>query len=693
MAAAAALAALGAAAASSLGAAPVAPVVPGRPSILLVTLDTTRADHLGAYGWRFARTPNLDALAARGVRFERCDASAVLTLPSHASILTGLHPFRHGVRDNAGFALGGSPPTLAAELGRVGYDTGAVVSAVVVRSGTGLGRGFGVYDDDLGAGFEAGTAVAERPAEATTDAALRVLGTLKAPFLLWVHYFDPHDEYRPPPRFASAVGGPTRLYDGEIAHVDEQLGRLFATLPAGTVVAVVGDHGEMLGEHGETTHGLLPFAGSRRVPLLIAGPGLPAGRAVPELVRTVDLAPTLWNLAEVAVPAGLDGSSLLPLLAGRERGPRLSYTEAFHPFFAFGWYPLRAISDGDRLFVQGPEPGLYDLRRDPAERTDLATSRRGEAGGWGARLEAMLRAAGETLLRPVAVGAGPGDEQREQLESLGYLAGAGGEVRPSLGDPRALVAVAEEAHALSRRIAAGGCEEAVTRLEALSREHPASFSIVDMVGVCRLRLEEPARAVDAYRTATRLAPGNAGTWAGLGQALAALGQDAEAESACRQALALDASQARAAVLLSRLLTKRRDPGALGILTRVIDAGGRGGHVYLARGQLMAASGRMHEAETDFREAMRRLPADPVPLEGLARVVYGRGRAREAAILYEQLARLQPSRGEVWKTLGAIYLYELKDRPAAARCFRSALPLERDPAQRADLLSLLADLER
>src|SRR5215210_3643950 len=390
---------------------PAAPAVANKktlPNLVLITLDTTRADHLGASGYRQAHTPNLDALAARGTRFARCDTAAPITLPSHATLLTGLFPPRHGVRDNGTFVLAPKLETLAERLAARGYDTAAVVSAVVLARRQGLGQGFRIYDDDLEEGYAAGTLVAERPAEATTAAALAAPKGLRPPFFLWVHYFDPHEEYRPPTRFADRAKGPHRLYDGEISYMDEQIGELLKKLPPGTDVVAVGDHGEMLGEHGEQTHGLLLNRGVRRVPLIVAGPGVPAGRVSDCLVRTADVTPTLLALAGVAAP-GLDGQSLLPVPAGKTCS-RQTYTESFLPFFAYKWYPLRSIG-GDRfLFMKGPENVLSE-------------------------------------------------EQRRQLASLGYLGGVSeGPVTASLPDPRAMTAVAHDLHAASKTVQEGRCK-------------------------------------------------------------------------------------------------------------------------------------------------------------------------------------------------------------------------------------------
>ena len=338
-------------------------------------MDTTRADHLGAWGDAQAHTPNLDALAARGTRFVRCDTAAPITLPSHASILTGLFPPRHGVRDNGTFVLAPKLETLAERLAARGYDTAAVVSAVVLARRQGLDQGFRVYDDDLGAGYAQGTLVAERTAEETTATALRVMAGLRAPFFLWVHYYDPHEEYRPPTRFADAARGPHRLYDAEISYMDDQIGALLKKLPAGTDVLAVGDHGEMLGEHGEATHGLLLNRAARRVPLLLAGPDIPAGKVkrLPGAHRRRGADPPRPGGRFTGNRPRLDGRGLLPLPAGNDCS-RDTYSETFLPFFAYKWYPLRSLGNDRFLYLKAPKSSLYDLKADPGEARDLAAT-------------------------------------------------------------------------------------------------------------------------------------------------------------------------------------------------------------------------------------------------------------------------------------------------------------------------------
>jgi choline-sulfatase len=665
------------------------------PNLVLITMDTTRADHLGAWGYRDAHTPNLDALAARGTRFARCDTAAPITLPSHASILTGLFPPRHGVRDNGTFVLSPKVETLAERLAARGYDTAAVVSAVVLARRQGLDQGFRVYDDDLGAGYAQGTVVSERTAENTTAAALHAMAGLKPPFFLWVHYYDPHEEYRPPTRFADAARGPHRLYDGEISYMDEQIGALLKKLPPGTDVLAVGDHGEMLGEHGETTHGLLLYRAARRVPLLLAGPDVPAGKVSDCLVRTVDVAPTLLALAGVPVgkaATGLDGRGLLPLPAG-DGCSRQTYSETFLPFFAYKWYPLRSLSDDHFLYMKAPKSSLYDLTADPGETRDLAAAQTRSAQSWDGRLTALLRAMGETLNTPVRPENVLSEEQRRQLASLGYLGGAAsGPVSGSLPDPRAMAGLAQDLHRTTQTVQEGHCDQALPELQAIVKKDPHNFPALSLAGFCLRQTGRTESALALFQRAQKENDLNAVPIADAAGCLLDLGRKPEAEREYRRALALDPAQAAAASNLARLLREKGDrKGAVEVLDTALRAGAHEPEIFLERGVARAQGGNLESALGDFREAARRAPANPVPLENAARTAYDLKRFRDASQIYEQLLRLAPDRPDLWKTEGAIYLYDLEDRPAALRCFRRALLLEGDPGEHAKLEALVKEL--
>ncbi len=335
---------------------------PSPPNLLLVTLDTTRADRLGCYGYLGAQTPILDSLATAGVRFVSAFSPVPLTLPAHSTMMTGVQPWEHGVHDNGFYQLDKSWPTIAGILSEHDYWCGAVIGAYPLIRQYGLGRGFHSFDDEMPITTD-GVLYPERKAPDVTEAALSMISTRdrSKPLFLWVHYFDPHVPYRQNFPDISA-------YDSEIALVDRELGRLLRQLPDGPwVVIAVGDHGEGLGDHGEADHGNMLYDSTLRIPLIIAGPGWPAGSVRNDPVILVDLAPTLLLCA--GVPQGI--FSGFPLQSAKES--RRIQAETLHPLLRFGWSPLRAVRYGPSKLIVGGSTELFDISRDPGEHQNLAT--------------------------------------------------------------------------------------------------------------------------------------------------------------------------------------------------------------------------------------------------------------------------------------------------------------------------------
>ena len=395
-------------------------------NVLLITIDTLRADALGAYGGR-ARTPNLDGLAAAGVRFTFAHAHAVMTLPSHTSIMTGRYPFEHGVRDNAGFRLGDSVPTLAEMARQKGLATGAFVGAFPLDRQFGLARGFDVYDDLGGReGAPADFVLSERNASEVVTAASRWIEQQRRPWLAWVHVFDPHSPYAPPPPFDREYAADP--YAGEVAYVDGALGPLLdlaRRASRSTTIIVTADHGEGLGEHGEATHGVFAYESTLHVPLIIAQVGAQAGGGIPGRndkatsdvpVRHIDILPTIAELVGLPMPANLHGRTLTLAEPG-EREPRPSYFEAMTAMLKRGWAPLRGIIVDRDKYIDLPIEELYDLAADPHE----DRNRTAVAGERVRTLTARLKELDATL---------PGQqttenaEARARLQSLGYLSGS-----------------------------------------------------------------------------------------------------------------------------------------------------------------------------------------------------------------------------------------------------------------------------
>jgi len=407
--------------------------------VILITIDTLRADRVGAPGV----TPALDALARDGALFLDATAHAPLTLPSHTSILTGRYPTSHGVHDNSGFALGDSVPTLATILHGAGYHTAAFVASFVLRGPTGLARGFDVYDDrfeGMGRSHQTTTGL-QRRAHEVARAAGTWLATAPRPYFLWVHFYDPHAPYDAPPAFAAKFPG--KPYDAEVATADFGVSTLLTALPpdrrADTLVVVTGDHGESLGEHGESEHGILLYDATLHVPLIVRGPGIPAGARVQQQVRHVDLLPTIAGLVGVSAPPGIDGVDLLPLRSSSEghQVPLRSTSAAHpqdvrstsdaHPSYAesrfgelhFGWTPLHSLRDGTWKYIDGPDPELFQLTADPGERDNRRAARAETATGMARALEQLARR-GETA---TAGAPAANSDVAERLRSLGYVTG------------------------------------------------------------------------------------------------------------------------------------------------------------------------------------------------------------------------------------------------------------------------------
>lgn len=393
--------------------------------VVLVTIDTLRADRVGAYGHSAARTPVLDGLAARGVRFADATAHAPLTHPSHAAIMTGRYPGAFGIRLNGMTPLPPEAVTLAERFQAAGFATGAVVASVILDEAYGLAQGFDDYDDRIAArSGDIALSTLQRRAGDVTDRALAWLASRRAQregWFLWVHYYDPHLPYDAPGADAAFAKRP---YDGEVAYVDRELGRLLKGIdPATTLVAVTSDHGEGLGDHGESDHGYFIYDSTLHVPLIIAGPGI-APRVVTEQVRSIDIAPTLLDLAGVPrQPSTVnrhptDGESLGALMNGRARADvPPSYAESWYPKLHFGWSELRSLRVGEWKHIAAPKPELYDLRVDPGETKNVIAARGTVAG----RMAADLRAIVSGFSDAPAAAARPDPEAEARLRALGYV--------------------------------------------------------------------------------------------------------------------------------------------------------------------------------------------------------------------------------------------------------------------------------
>lgn len=443
-----------------------ATVALGKPrNLLLVTIDTLRADRVGSYGYAAAKTPAMDDLARRGVRFDRAFATAPITLTSHASLLTGLNPPGHGARHN-GMRVREDVPTLAAALSEAGFATAAFVSAFPLDRRFGLARGFATYDDRLPREAD-GRVANERAGAQTVDAALDWLaGHRAAPFFLWVHLFEPHAPYG---RGAAAASSVAARYDDEVAEADRQLARVIDALGdarSSTLTVVAADHGEAFGEHGEVAHSIFAYDTTLRVPLILSGAGVPAdGRVVKDPVGLIDVMPTMMAVFGRAVIAS-DGIDVREAIGGTPIAARALYAESFAPLVDFGWSSLRTLRAGRWKYIAAPRAELYDIEADPLEAHNVLAGQPAVAAPLAARVDAISPAA----LQP----GGRDREATQRLGSLGYVSlpnqpSAASAARP---DPKDRIALASRlAEVTSGEVPAG---QLVATLETLLRDDPSN---------------------------------------------------------------------------------------------------------------------------------------------------------------------------------------------------------------------------
>jgi arylsulfatase A-like enzyme/Tfp pilus assembly protein PilF len=646
-------------------------------NLLLVTVDTLPADALGSYGDAQAMTPVLDRLAQAGARFERARAHNVVTLPSHANILSGRHPFEHGVRDNAGYRFPSRLPTIATLLKARGYRTGAFVSAFPLDSRFGLDQGFDVYDDRLGdpervAAFR----MSERPGPETVAAARAFIESQAGrPWFCWVHLYEPHAPYEPPralaARFASAP------YKGEVAAADAALAPLLEPLLAqgrngNTLVVVTADHGESLGEHGEKTHGIFAYDATLRVPLIVFAPALFGPRVVPDPVRHVDILPTVLDALALPAPAGLPGRSILAAARGKPLDPAPTYFEALTAAANRGWAELHGVVRDERKYIRLPTPELYEIASDVHERQNVAPSRVDRV----AELGGLLR--GYPLDAAAGARRTESAETRERLQSLGYLAStaAATPAGQAGGDPKDLIAyeiMLEDAIALQAKgdvqgallvgrelvrrqprsalallhVAvmerdAGHLDVAIGLLDEALASSPNEPQALALIGRYLVEAGRPEAAVQRLRAAAARDEADVDVLMALGAAQAQAGQGKEAIAVLTRARDVDPTNALAWLNLGTAQLMNGDSAAArGALRAAIDREPALARAQTSLGVIAAREGRADEAILHWRRALELHAGDYDALYNLGALLFDHGRRDEARPYLDRFAREAP----------------------------------------------------
>ncbi len=633
-------------------------VFPGA-SVVMVTLDTTRADRLGCYGSTAGLTPVLDRLAESAILFENAQSVAPVTLPAHASMMTGLSPISHGVRNNGMFVLSEDFETLAEVFKAKGYATGAFVSAQVLIRRYGLDQGFDHYDDDLSQSRKVGQSVVpSRRGNITLEAARAWLATVprEQPVFLWLHLYDPHAPYDPPPAFRARF--PRDPYGGEIAFADSVVGDLVTTLEESgrlseTVLTVLGDHGEALGEHGEQTHGFLLHQATIHVPWILQTPGGRPPLRVAEPVSITDLAPLVTALVGARPPNEdrMDGRIPFGEKPAGETA-RAIYFEAMLPLFQYGWSELRGLRLGDWELQAGTRNELFNLRADPRQLTDLADAEPLEAEVLSARLGELV-ATDATLNPDAALDLAPAE--REALAALGYIASTA-PVRRSPPDPRDLVAGHVQVERSQVLMAAGLLTEALAALDTMLDRDPQNIAALSLKGQVFVKMGDGDRAEQAWRQCLEIDPANSDVVANLCQLEMSMGRFAEAVELARVGRTtrspfgmFDALEARALTALGRrdeaskvlevaLATNPEDPDLLSV-----------------RASWLVEEGRLAEAEVVLRRTVALSPFHQRSRRQLGALLNSADRHQEAAAVFMDLLRIQANDAETHYDLGSMLL--------------------------------------
>jgi arylsulfatase A-like enzyme/Tfp pilus assembly protein PilF len=615
-------------------------------NVLIITLDTTRADRLGCYGYPEAGTPSLDALAAGGVRFENAICQVPLTGPSHCSLFTGAYPFVHQVHNNGSYILPPEIQTLAETLNSSGRATAAFVSSFSVDSRFGLGRGFDVYDDNFAAGQPFKSLNAERRADEVYAPFARWLDVHKADrFFAWVHFFDPHIPYDPPSpykeRFASDP------YDGEIAFMDEHVGKIVDKLREDgllqrTLVIIAGDHGEAFGEKEEMGHGVFLYEPTMRVPLIFyAENRLPRGRVVGSRVRLIDIPASVLDMLGLPGLKDSQGTSLLPYIQGKRKDDQSSYIETYYPRENYGWSELVGLLRGEWKYIRAPREELYDLKRDPKEEKNLAGAKPDIVRDMGAGLDKLVRESPSPSRAEKKTLTG---EEAERLRALGYVAMADGPSGKTLPDPKDQTAELRLIRQAEETEAAGNLPEAAAarqRILAMRPEVASSYVNLAYIQARMMKFDDVIRTLE--------------------QGLARV-PDSE-------------------VLLLRLgntfMVTGRVKKALEAFDRVLKTNPRSFDALLASALMLDAIGQKTDALAYYRNALQIEPENRYGRTGYAQSLSATGRFGDAIQIYEDLTRNHPDDPAVLQDLGITYSYA-GNLSRSIECLEKAISLRPTP---------------
>ncbi|MGD9347321.1 MAG: sulfatase-like hydrolase/transferase [Candidatus Aminicenantes bacterium] len=660
-----------------------------RPNVILITLDTTRADHLACYGYADVRTPNLDSLARRGVLFEQAAASSPLTLPSHCSILTGMYPTYHGVRINGNTALNEQQKTIAEIFSGQGYQCGAFIAAFVLDGRWGLEQGFQHYDDhfDLKKYKHIDLGSVQKPGNEVMDVALDWLEEKKnSPFFAWIHLYDPHTPYEPPEPYLSEYGqrGLSGLYDGEIAFMDEQIGRCLAWLDTNqldenTIMILVGDHGEGLGSHGEGTHGYYIYDYAIHVPLIVVTPfERLRGARVSSQVGIVDIFPTLLELTGIMPSVETQGRSLLPLMfRPQKEEDGFAYAESMSPNLQFGWSSIHSLRTTQYKYIDTPKAELYDLTQDPGELTNILEQYPDMAREMKETLDRLIEETSQGAPTPQA--ANLDRETVERLAALGYIGApiatkktSGNE--GSLADPKDKFSVFQAVTDAGAMVMNQKYDEAIVKLESALREEPMIPQALLVLSTCYVELGRTEEAKAKLDLLLREDPENIPALISMANILLEERRDDDVITLCKQALSLDERNTQAHMILGEIYLGRLEYSeALPYLERALAIQPKVTRSRFTLAACLLGYKKYDRAEAELKQVIQEAPKYPLAHFNLGLLYEETGRLEDARSAYSQEVENYPGEFKARFNLGKL-LFKLGDRAGSLAQMREVVKI-------------------
>jgi arylsulfatase A-like enzyme/Flp pilus assembly protein TadD len=668
--------------------APSAPAgAPVPKHLVIVTIDTLRADRLGAYGSTTVKTPNLDRLAREGAMAERASVHVPLTRPSHVSLFTGLYPAENGIRDNVSPSLGKNVPVLAEILQQQGFRTAAFVSSIVLSRQSGLNRGFEHYSDrfDVGEDDARFLNTIQKRGDQTMGEAIEWLGRgANEQRFAWIHLYDPHDPYEPPEPYASQYAD--RPYDGEVAWSDELVGRLDAALTANrlrddTLLIVTSDHGEGLEEHREAVHGFFVYETTLHVPLLMRGPGIAAATKLGIVTRGVDLLPTALDLLGLAGKTPrVSGRSLAPALRGLPLDEEVTFAESLTPLVHFGWSDLRALRDGRWKYILAPRPELYDLERDPGERENLVERESQRARAYRNGIEQRLREEQALLAKTPPETAAIPPDLLEKLGALGYVSSTGGTTPKAAGaDPKDKIEEYQEVNTLMREglvaLREGRFSDSVARFQRLFSRGNDSFESHYYAARALMGLKRYRDAAAQYEQAITKLPAYTAAFVGLAEAYLGANDLARASDAVGRGLKVSPRDPRLLERHGDVARRAGDAGAaVEAYQEVASLAPEDALIRVKLGELLRDVGRIDDSVRVLREAVKLDPGTASYWNSLGMVLGGSGDLSGAEQAFREASTRDATNAQYHYNLG-LALARQQKRDEARTAFRRALEID------------------